>query len=485
VLWNDLREFLTRLDDLGELRHVNGANWEEEIGAITELMVERKGPTLLFDEVPGYPKGFRVLANAYGTARRTAIAVGIDPDAGPPVHRWRELLRDLRPIPPQEVDAGAVLENVLTGDAVDLFRFPVPKWHENDGGRYIGTGICVINSDPDNGFVNSGAYRASIVDERTCTLFIEHGKHGYRIAQKYWREGKKCPVVLSVGQEPILTALAGPSIFHTPENISEFDVAGYIHGSPYPVIRGQATGLPIPAHAEIALEGYICSPEDRLIPEGPFGEWTGYYAHGRRPEFAVEIEAVYHRNDPILFGSPPGRPLGCYPNPNLGDDDIDSLDLLEKAGIQGVQRVYFLGRPNLRVVAIHQLYPGHIEDVVGVLCPGGKQYSGHHVWVLVDDDIDVENPQEVLWAIAGRCAPETGVRVIPGTAVWALDPRIPPDKRIQPDTAGRPSYTAHNAVINACRPYEWKDEFPPVAVNGPELRGRMLEKWASLFAEVR
>jgi 3-polyprenyl-4-hydroxybenzoate decarboxylase len=150
-----------------------------------------------------------------------------------------------------------------------------------------------------------------------------------------------------------------------------------------------------------------------------------------------------------------------------------------------VQRVYFLGRPNLRVVAIQQLYPGHIEDVVRVLCPGGEQYSGHHVWVLVDDDIDVENPQEVLWAIAGRCAPETGVTVIPGTAVWALDPRVPPDKRIQPDSAGRPSYTAHNAVINACRPYEWKDEFPPVAVNGPELRGRMLEKWASLFADVR
>ncbi|HLY64922.1 MAG TPA: UbiD family decarboxylase, partial [Chloroflexota bacterium] len=415
----------------------------------------------------------------------TAIAVGIDPDREPPVQRWREMMRNRKLVPMQEVDSGAALENVLSGDAVNLFKFPVPKWHENDGGRYIGTGVCVINRDPDSGFVNSGAYRVAIADERTCTLFVEHGKHGYRIAQKYWRDGKKCPVVISVGQEPVMTALAAPSIFHTPDGVSEFEVAGYIQGSPYPVICGQATGLPIPANAEIALEGFICSPEERLIPEGPFGEWTGYYAHGRRPEFAVEIATVYHRNEPILFGLPPTRPLGCYPNPTLGDDDIDSLELLDQAGIPGIQRVYFLGRPNLRVVSLKQMHPGHVDDVIRVLAPGGEQYSGHHIWMLVDEDINVESPEEVLWALAGRCAPETGVTVVPGTAVWALDPRVPPDKRVQPDTVGRPSYTAHNLVINACRPYEWRDDFPRVSVNSPALRERTLDKWKHLFEETK
>ncbi len=481
MLWNDLREYLDRLEALDELRRVVGANWEEEIGGITELVTERQGPGLLFDEGPGYPAGYRVAANLFTTPRRTAIALGLDP--GPSVaQQWRARMREMRPVPPEVVATGPICENVLTGADLDLFKFPTPRWHEDDGGRYIGTGVCVIDQDPTSGFVNSGAYRISIVDERTCAAFIEHGKQGYRIAQQYWARGKKCPVVISVGQEPVLTALGGPSVYHTPAGMSEFEVAGYIHGSPYPVVRGERTGLPIPAHGEIALEGFIVSPAERLVPEGPFGEWTGYYAHGRRPELVVEIETIYHRNAPIIFGQPPTRPVGCYNNPNLGNDDLDSLERLEQAGIEGVQRVCFLARPYLRAVVLKQMYPGHVDDVMRVLSPGGEQYSGHHIWVVVDDDVNVENPHEVLWAIASRCAPEIGVQVIPGTAVWQLDPRIPPQGRSLPGTEGRQPYTAHNLVINACRPYMWRDEFPPVAVNSAALRQRIREKWQAVLA---
>jgi len=477
VLWTDLREFLKCLEDRNELRMVKGASWQEEIGAITELVTERKGPALMFDEVPGYPSGYRVISNVFTNPERTALALGLGTEPGF-FQRWRERMRSMKPVPWAEVDTGPIFENVLAGPDVNVCKFPVPKWHENDGGRYIGTGVCVINRDRETGFVNSGAYRVSIVDERTCALFIEHGKHGYRIAQKYWHAGERCPVVISVGQEPVLTALGGPSVYHTAEGISEFEVAGYIHGSPYPVVRGRMTGLPIPAHAEIVLEGFIVSPAERLVPEGPFGEWTGYYAHGRRPELVVEIEAIYHRHDPILFGMPPGRPLACYYNYHLGDDDLEYLDRLENAGIEGVQRVYFLGRPNFRVVSLKQTHPEHVQEVINVLAPGGDAYSGHHIWVLVDDDIDVENPHEVLWAIASRCAPEDGVTVVPGRAVWQLDPRIPPEARSLPGTEGRQSYPAHNLVLNACRPYRWMDEFPPVAVNSRELRERTLQKWA-------
>ncbi len=482
MLWKDLRGFLDRLESQGELRRVVGANWEEEIGGITELLTERQGPGLLFDEIPGYPAGYRVTSNLFTTPRRTAIGLGLDGAADAPPQAWRALMRDMRPLPPEVVPSGAICENVLAGADVDLYKFPTPKWHEDDGGRYIGTGVCVIDRDPTSSFVNVGAYRVSIVDECTCAIFIEHGKHGYRIAQQYWARGEKCPVVISAGQEPVLTTLAGPSVYHTPAGLSEFDVAGYVHGSPYPVVRGEHTGLPIPAHAEIALEGFILSPNERLVPEGPFGEWTGYYAHGRRPELVIEIVAVYHRHDPILLGLPPTRPVGCYYNPNLGDDDLETLETLERAGISGVQRVYFVGRPNFRVVALKQAYAGHVDEVIRVLAPGGDQYSGHHIWVLVDEDIDVENPHEVFWAIASRCAPEIGVQVVPGTAVWQLDPRIPPEGRSMPGVEGRQSYTAHNLVVNACRPFEWIDEFPPVAVNGAALRQRIQEKWRTVLA---
>lgn len=486
MLWKDLRDYLAKLDELGELVTVRGATWEEEIGGIAELMTEREGPALLFDEIPGYPPGYRVAANLFTTVKRTALALGLpldDLSAQRVGERWAKITQAFKPIPPDEVATGPILAHVLEGPAVDLTRFPTPLWHEDDGGRYIGTGVCVIQRDPDSGIVNSGAYRVSIQDERTCGIFIEHGKDGDLIRHKHWQRGEKCPVVISVGQEPVLTALAGPNVYHTPNGVSEFEVAGYLHGSPYPVVRGTVTGLPIPAHGEIAIEGFIPPPSEAMLPEGPFGEWTGYYAHGRRPETVIEVAAIYHRDDPIIFGAPPVRPVGCRYFTYLGGEDVASRLRLEKAGVPGVQRIYHMAYPSMRVVAVKQMYAGHVDDILRVLVPGGDQYNGHHFWVLVDEDIDVEDPKEVLWAIASRCAPERGVRVVPGTAVWQLDPRIPPDDRSSPDEeVGRKRYPAHNLVINACRPYEWIQEFPKVAVNSPALRQRIYDRWNHLFA---
>src|SRR5687768_5208890 len=198
MLWNDLREYLARLEELGDLKRAHGATWEEDIGAITELMTERQGPALLFDQIPGYPAGYRVASNLFTTARRTAIVVGVDPEPRETLaERWAERLKDLRPLPPHTVTDGPVCENVLTGDAIDLWKFPTPKWHERDGGRYIGTGVCVINKDPDSGWVNVGAYRVSVHDRQTCTVFMEPNNHGDTIRRKYWARGEKCPVVIS------------------------------------------------------------------------------------------------------------------------------------------------------------------------------------------------------------------------------------------------------------------------------------------------
>lgn len=484
MLWQDLRAYLASLDEMGELRHVSEANCEEDIGGITELMVERNGTSLLFEEIPGYPPGYRVASNLLTTVKRTATALGLPVGPTPldVAERWRTVAQAIKPVPPEEVASGPILENVLEGGAIDLFRFPTPKWHENDGARYIGTGVCVIQRDPDTGIVNVGQYRVSVYDRTTCAIFVEHGKDGDRIRRRYWARGEKCPIVLSVGQDPILTILGGPSIYHTPPELSELEVAGYLQGSPYPIVRGKATGLPIPAYGEIAIERFMPSPDDALVPEGPFGEWTGYYAHGRRPETIVEVATLYHRDDPIIFGIPPVRPIGCRYAAFLGGEDTASKVRLERANVPGVQRIHNLAYPSFRVVALQQMYSGHVDDVIKVLEPGGDQYNGHHMWVIVDDDIDVTNEKEVLWAIASRCAPETGVRVVPGTAVWQLDPRIPPEGRSDPNAEeGRHPYPAHNLVLNACRPYEWIDDFPPVAVNGPELRARILDRWKDLF----
>src|SRR5437660_1026992 len=129
MLWTDLREYLAALDKSGELRVVRGANWEEEIGGITELITERQGPALLFDEIPSYPKGYRVASNLFTTTNRTALALGMG-NGENLADRWAAKIRGFRPVPPEYVASGPILENVLIGKDVDLFKFPTPKWHE-------------------------------------------------------------------------------------------------------------------------------------------------------------------------------------------------------------------------------------------------------------------------------------------------------------------------------------------------------------------
>ncbi|HEY3118157.1 MAG TPA: UbiD family decarboxylase [Chloroflexota bacterium] len=484
--WNDLREFINRLRDSGDLTDVKGAHWDLEIGVISELMIERGGPALLFDEIPDYPKGFRILTNADRMARKLAITLGLNPDASlaDMSAEWNLASKDYEQIPPMVQPTGPVMENVISGSDINLWAFPAPKWHEADGNRYLGTGVCVIQKDPETGFVNVGSYRVAVHDEKTAIIFIEPSKHGDVIRRKYWDRGEKAPVAVSVGQEPILTALGG-SVVHCPYGVSELEVAGYLQGSPYPVVLGPVTGLPLPATAEIVFEGYMPSPDQALLPEGPFGEWTGYYGHGRTPETPIEVSAIYHRNNPIIFGSPPVRPISKLHR--LGEVDLRTERELEKAGVPGVQRVVTLSAPNFRVVSVRQMYDEHLEDVIRVIAPGGMHHMGNYIWVLVDDDIDVFNTQEVLWAIASRTIPQTAVRTIPGMADWQLDPRIPPGERSDPTMAhaqdrGRQPYRADSLIINACRPFEWKDQFPKVNVNSRELRERTEQKWHHLFS---
>jgi UbiD family decarboxylase len=154
--------------------------------------------------------------------------------------------------------------------------FPTPKWHEHDGGRYIGTGDMVIIKDPDSGWINVGTYRSCVVAKDRVTLWIIEHKHGKQIARKYWNAGRPCPVAIVLGCEPA-TWLAAPSAAKS--GVSEYEYAGALRGAPLEVIRAPFTGLPIPATAEIVIEGEMPSPEEESHAEGPFGEWPGYYTH--------------------------------------------------------------------------------------------------------------------------------------------------------------------------------------------------------------
>ena len=310
--YNDLREWLEIVESFGQLKRIDGVDWNLEMGTLSELIAQgSKGPVpaVLYDKIKGYPEGFRVLFAQNASFKRMALALGLPLDFTDLdlVRATRTKISQHNPIPHRVVDTGPVMENVLKGDDINLLKFPVPFIHELDGGRYIGTGCLVVTKDPDEGWVNFGTYRGMVQDEKSMNVYISPGKHGRIQRDKWFDRGEKCPVIVCVGQDPVLFMVSGNEVDY---GVSEYDYAGGLKGHPIDVINGEVTGLPFPAHAEIVIEGFM-DPDERKT-EGPFGEWTGYYASNSRPEPLIRVQRIYHRNNPILTAARPGRPPSDY-----------------------------------------------------------------------------------------------------------------------------------------------------------------------------
>jgi len=472
----DLSSFISELEKFNELKRVNGADWNLEIGTMTELSDERNGPALLFDSIKDYPPGYRVISNLLSRPRRLAIALGFPADT-PNVELVRlvkEKFKALKSIPPVYVEKGPVQENVFRDDEVDLMKFPTPRWHELDGGRYIGTGDLVINKHPTEGWVNVGTYRVQLHDRNTLGLYISPGHHGRLIRETWWAQGKSCPVAVVFGSHPLVWM---PSFLALPWGVEEYGIAGGLLGKPVELIRGEYTGLPIPAHAEIVIEGDCPPPEVESREEGPFGEWPGYYGSGARNEAVIRVKRVMHRNNPIMLGAPSLTPPGSI-SATYVMRAANIWHEMEQIGIPGIKGAWNMragGSRLITVIAIEQRYSGHAKQV-GMAAMVGAEGAYHGRWVIVvDDDIDPTNDEEVMWAVATRCDPATAVEIIHGCWSTPLDPTIPPEQRARGD------YTNSRAILLACRPYYWKDKFPKVIRSSRELRAETLKKWPDVF----
>ncbi len=472
--YKDLRDWLDIVDSIGQLKTIEGADWNLEMGTLAELVAKESPgevPAVLFDKVKGYPAGFRVLFAQNASFKRMALNLGLPLDLSglDLVRAFREKLSKHQPIPQEVVTNGPILENVLSGNDINLLKFPVPFMHELDGGRYIGTGCLVITKDPDEGWVNFGTYRGMVQDEKNMSLYISPGKHGRIQRQKWFDQGKPCPVAVSVGQDPVLFMVSGNEVDY---GISEYDYAGGLKGEPVKVIQGKATGLPIPADAEIVIEGFM-HPGD-VKTEGPFGEWTGYYASSTRPEPVIRIENIYHRNNPILCCARPGRPPSDYSLAKCFVKAALIWDQVERAGVPDVKGVWCHeagGGRLLNIISIKQRYPGHARQAALVASQvHAGAYLGRYV-IVVDDDIDPTSTFDVLWALATRSEPEESIDIIRRCWSGPLDPRIQPGKK---------GFNSR-AIIDACRPFEWMKDFPPVAESTPELRQKIFDKWKSVI----
>ena len=375
------------------------------------------------------------------------------------------------------VDSAPLFENVMEGDAIDLYKFPTPKWFEGDGGRYIGTGDAVVTRDPETGWINVGSYRMMIKDERTLSLFLEGPRHARFMIQKYWDRGEPAPIAVSFGHHPLIQLSAGLEV---PSGVSEYDYAGTLVEKPYEVIKGPITGLPLPADSELAIEGYVYQ---ELTSEGPFGEFMGYYSSGTTQSPTVKVEAVYHRDDPIMLGACMGKPphdtvyFRCPMRAAL------IWDILEKSGLEEIKGVWCHPAGYSRaftVVSVGQMFAGHARMAGYVACqcrPGA--ISGRYV-VVVDEDIDPSNLEDVVWAMCSRSDPATGIEIIRGSLGTPLDPigDHQPGKNIL-------EYTSNRAIIFAVKPFErlLKNEFPRVVEPSPEVKERVLKKWSDILSD--
>ena len=474
----DLRAWLAEVRSFDELREVAHAHWQLELGAISELNVKKTlPPALLFDRIPDYPPGHRVLTCSTASPARLSsiLRIGVERSHNALVQKlrgrpaaWQARAPEFAPV---AVQSGPAQQNIAHGAEVDLFKFPSPLWHEGDGGRYIGTGCMVVTKDYDSDWVNVGTYRVMIHDRNHVGLDMIPGKHGAIQYRKYMQAGKPFPVCIVVGADPLGYLVSGIEV---PFGMCEYNYIGAILGEPVAVVHGALTGLPFPAASEIVLEGWAAPGDERI--EGPFGEFHGYYPGKAATAPAVKIERVYYRDDPIIVGSPPAKPPNDYSYSKAVMRSALLFDALAAAGVADVAGVWaheIGGARMFNVVAIKQRFAGHARQAGHILNQCGVGAYMSRYTVVVDEDIDPSNLQEVMWAVATRSDPAIDIDIIQR----GMGSKNDPMSIAYPYDAPFSS----KAIIDACRPYEHLHDFPAVAEASKALQDEVRAKWKDLF----
>ncbi|HEV8342313.1 MAG TPA: UbiD family decarboxylase, partial [Candidatus Binatia bacterium] len=478
VTYRGLRDWIEQVDKMGELLRLNGVHWDKEMGATTQVLTEKsKGtaPAVLFDEVPNYPKGFRTLYGQFSSIKRVALTLGLPLEYERKVDivkAYHKRMQNMSLIKPKFVKSGPILDHVLEGDEVDVLKFPVPLHHELDKARYIGTADLVITKDPDADWYNLGAYRCQVYDGKTIGCQITEGKHGRIHRDKYFERGQNVKVAVVCGQDPLLYMLSASPL---PSGISEYDFAGGLRGEPIEVAKGPYTGFPIPADAEIVIEGEMVPGQ--VKPEGPFGEWMGYYSDDVVPRPYIDVKTILYRDNPILTCAPQHKPVDETGLLKGIAGAAEIWKALEACGLPDILGVWnHEGGPATRFTAIQirQRYPGHARNVLHVAssCAAGA-YNGKWT-VVVDEDVDCSDLDQVLWAMCTRFDPVTDIDIIQKAWSSGRDPMF------------LPGNFNNRILIDACIPYDrkLKDKFPTVVDVSPELRAKLKAKLGKILASV-
>ena len=497
--FGDLRGWIEALREAGELEEVTGeVDWDVEIGNLVRMIQgSGDGPALLFENIRGYnaPDALcsRIFTGGQASYSRIAMMFGLPQDT--PV---RELVRICRTIfqdriAPRVVKDGPVKENVITGDDIDLLKFPVPKWNRLDGGRYILTYAGCVTRDPDTGVHNVGIYRGMVGGPAEIPVLMWRAQHWGAHYAKHQERGDEMPVAYVMGWEPSLGFTAGAPV---PRNLSEYEVMGAIRGEPVDLVECETVPLMVPAAAEIVIEGWISTDPATFTEEGPYAEFTGYYAPERTRKHTTRVTCITHRDDPIFRGTVEGAiPGSVGENPIMSSIQRSAVawNALENAGVPGIVDVF--GHPihagaNLNV-AIRQTYRGQAKQVALALWGDSSSHVRYKHVTVVDEDIDIHDYEAVDWACAWRVnAGEDDIVIFPANWGAGLDPSV---RRRDADVlrfgTGKWNRVLIDATINLDYDAErGGDRYPPTVrpadgdIRALEQRWQSLElsgRWAS------
>ena len=484
MAFRNLAEFLATLEADGELVRVRReVSPRLEIAEIADRAVKGGGPALLFENVTG--STMPVAINLFASRRRTLRALGIsgweewderlEPllDPKPPEGFLEKLktipkLTDLAQVFPKTVRSAPCQEVVETGDAVDLAKLPVLTCWPQDGGPFI-TLPLVITRDPATGKVNAGVYRMQVFDRNTTGMHWQKHKDGAGQARGYERDGRRMEVAVAIGADPA-TVFSG--VAPLPPGISEFLFAGFLRGEGVPLVAGKTVDLPVPAEAEIVLEGYV-DPEERRR-EGPFGDHTGFYSLD--DDFPVfHVTAVTRRRSPVYLTTIVGKPP--MEDGFLGEA-VERLFLpLVKRMIPELMDMHLPVEGifhNLMLVSIDKRYPGHARKTMHAIWGTGQMMFTKTI-VVFDRDVNLRDFPALLWRALTAIDPERDIEFVHG----------PVDEL---DFASRLPCYGSKMGIDATR--KWKEEgfarrWPDEIVMSDDVRRRIDAIWPELGIRLR
>jgi 4-hydroxy-3-polyprenylbenzoate decarboxylase len=412
VSFESLQDFVKLLEDRGELvRITEPIDRKLEVTEIADRVMKSPGggKALLFTNVKDSP--FPLLINALGTLQRVAWALGGDSigelqrkvDAlvktAPPSGLFEKIkmlpkLAKFGALMPKRVSSGACQDVVM--DPPDLSRIPVLTCWPLDAGPFI-TFPLVVTRDPDTGLRNVGMYRMQVYDPQTTGMHWQIHKVGQRHYARYKELGQRMPVSVVIGGDPAYTWSACAPL---PDGIDEFMIAGMLRGKGVEMVKCKTNDLEVPANADFVIEGYV-DPTEPLRTEGPFGDHTGYYSLA--DDYPVfHVTAITHRKNPIYFTTIVGKPPMEDGAMGKAIERL-SLPLLKMTfpEIVDVNLPVEACFHNLAIVSIKKQYPGHAQKIMHSIWGMGQLMFSKCI-IVVDHDVNVQNPGEVLWRVSNN-----------------------------------------------------------------------------------